>query len=251
MEKETKAPGVSLIIPMYNESAILPETLAAVSAYMEERFLDDYEVIYVDDGSADGSSDIVEKVGYPHTRVLRNAENHGKGYVVRAGMLAARGEIRIFTDCDLAYGTAVIGEMETLFAENAQYDAVVGSRDKHPEGYLGYSPLRKLASRVYRAVLRLFFGLRLSDSQSGIKGFRAEAAETVFSLAETNGYAFDFEAILLGSRLGLTFGEMPVKIIGNRPGHVRVLRDGLRMLRELCRIRRRVKGLKISKNAEN
>ena len=240
-EKETGKIRLSLIIPMYNEESILPDTLLAVHSYMQEKFGTGYEVLYVDDGSTDRSAEIVAQATYPHTRVLRNKENHGKGFVVRQGMLAASGEICIFTDCDLAYGTGVIGQMAALFEENPATDVFIGSRDKHPEGYAGYSFTRRLASRVYRTLLRLFYGLKLSDSQSGIKGFRREAAQKIFSRAETNGFAFDFEAILIGERLGLRFGEMPAKVIGNRPGHVRLLRDSFRMLRELRRIRRRVK----------
>ena len=226
---------------MYNEEEILPATLEAVHTYMEERFSDAYEVIYVDDGSVDASPEIVEKTQYPHTRVLRNAENHGKGYVVRRGMLEAKGDICIFTDCDLAYGTAVVGEMVDLFLSHPETDIFVGSRDKHPEGYEGYSFIRRLASRIFRALLRVFCGLRLSDSQSGIKGFRRPAAEKIFRNAEENGFAFDFEAILIGEKCGFTFGEMPVKVLGNRTGRIRVLRDGFRMLAEVRAIRRRIR----------
>lgn len=235
---------ISLIIPMYNETEILPDTLARVSAFMEGRYGEDYEVLYVDDGSSDGSADLVEKSEYPRTRVLRNAENHGKGFVVRQGMLAACGRVRVFTDCDLAYGTEMIGTAADFLENNPEFGAVIGSRDKHPEGYAGYTFMRKLASRTFRSVLRILGGLKLSDSQSGIKGFTAAAAEKIFSRAETNGFAFDFEAILLADRLGISFGEIPAKVVGNRPGHVRLLRDSTRMLREIFRIKKRVKNLK-------
>lgn len=236
---------ISLIIPMYNETEILPDTLSRVSRYMEETYGEDYEVLYVDDGSRDGSADLVEKSGYPRTRVLRNEKNHGKGYVVRQGMLAAAGRIRVFTDCDLAYGTGMIGEACTFLEENPACGAVIGSRDKHPEGYAGYTFMRKLASRAFRTVLCVFGGLKLSDSQSGIKGFRAAAAEKIFSRAETDGYAFDFEVILLADKMGIPFGEIPAKVVGNRPGHIRLLRDSTRMMKEIFHIKKRVKKMKI------
>ena len=234
---------ISLIIPMYNETEILPDTVERVSSYMRAKYKEDYEVLYVDDGSRDGSADLVEKIADDRTRVLRNAENHGKGYVVRQGMLSACGRVRVFTDCDLAYGTDMIGEAADFLENNPDCGAVIGSRDKHPEGYAGYSFIRRLASRTFRLVLRLFGGLKLSDSQSGIKGFTSEAAEAIFSRAETNGFAFDFEAILLADKCGIKFGEIPAKVVGNRPGHVRLLRDSFRMLREIHRIKKRVKNL--------
>ena len=236
---------ISLIIPMYNETEILPDTLAQISAYMEKRYGEDYEVLYVDDGSRDGSADLVEKSGYPRTRVLRNKENHGKGYVVRQGMLAAVGRVRIFTDCDLAYGTEMVGTSADFLEQNPEFGAVIGSRDKHPEGYAGYTFLRKLASRSFRTLLKTVGGLKLSDSQSGIKGFSAAAAEKIFSRAETNGFAFDFEVILLADKMGIPFGEIPAKVVGNRPGHISLLRDSTRMFKEIFRIKKRVKKMKI------
>ena len=236
---------ISLIIPMYNETEILPDTLARVFDFMEKRYGEDYEVLYVDDGSGDGSADMVEEAAYPRTRVLRNEKNHGKGYVVRQGMLSACGRVRVFTDCDLAYGTEMIGTAADFLEGHPEYGAVIGSRDKHPEGYAGYTFTRKFASRTFRAFLRTVGGLKLSDSQSGIKGFRAETAEKIFSLVETNGYAFDFEVILLAEKLGISFGEIPAKVVGNRPGHVSLLRDSTRMLREIFRIKKRVKNLEL------
>ena len=236
---------VSLIIPMYNESAILPDTLARVSAYMRETFGDGYEILYVDDGSTDNSAAIVENHPDGATRVLRYGLNRGKGCAVRTGMLAAKGEFVIFTDCDLAYGCGAVGDMLQFMETHPQYEAVIGSRALHPEGYAGYTFTRRLVSRAYRLVLRLFFGLRLSDSQSGIKGFRQKAAQEIFTRAQVDRFAFDFEAIMIGARFGISFGEMPVKIINNRAGgKVHILRDSIRMLRDLFRIKKRVKKMK-------
>lgn len=236
---------VTLIIPMYNESAILRDTVARVTAYMKETFGKDYEIIFVDDGSIDGSADIVRECGDAATRVLRYGQNRGKGCAVRLGMLAALGRIIVFTDCDLAYGTAVIGEMAEYMKNHPEHGAVIGSRALHPDGYEGYTLARRLVSHVYRLVLRLFFGLRLSDSQSGIKAFRAAAAQEIFTRAQVDRFAFDFEAIMIGGVREVSFGEMPVKIINNRTGgKVHILRDSIRMLRDLFRIKKRVRKMK-------
>ncbi len=236
---------VTLVIPMYNESAILRDTVASVTAYMKKTFEKDYEIIFVDDGSTDDTLAIAEKYADAHTRVLHYVPNRGKGCAVRTGMLAALGRIIVFTDCDLAYGAAVIGEMVEYMQNHPEYGAVIGSRALHPDGYAGYTLARRLFSRAYRLVLRLFFGLRLSDSQSGIKCFRAAAAKEIFTRAQVDRFAFDFEAIMIGAHLGIPFGEMPVKIIGNRPGgKVHILRDSVRMLRDLFRIKKRVRKMK-------
>ncbi len=234
---------VSLIIPMYNEKATLPTTLPAVTDYMRARFGEDFEIIFSDDGSRDGSPETVENFENTHTRVLRSGENRGKGYAVRQGVLAARGDVILFTDCDLAYGTIALGALYDALDADPTLDAVIGSRDLHPAGYAGYTGGRRFLSRSYRGILRLFFGLRLSDSQSGLKGFRRDAARAIFSRAEVDRYAFDFEVIMIGDRLGVRFGEIPARILQNGEGKIRLFRDSLRMLRDLFRIRRRVRKL--------
>lgn len=236
-------PAVSVVIPFYNEEGVLPRTLPAVHAYLSGRFGEDFELILVDDGSTDASPDIADSLHLPHTRVLRTPKNRGKGHAVRTGMLAATGGILLFTDCDLAYGCDVIGELYDFLTDDPGADMVVGSRAAHPDGYAGYSFFRRLFSRTYRALLRLFFALPVSDSQSGIKAFRRECAHAVFSLCRTDRYAFDFEVIMIGSRLGFSVREYPVRILHNEKGKIRFFRDSTRMLRDLFRIRRYVRTL--------
>lgn len=235
---------ITLCIPLYNEEAIVSSTMEEIRRYMTGTFGEDYEVIYINDGSTDQSLERIKEGLDPHARLITYEPNRGKGYAVRQGMLDARGEIVLFTDCDLAYGLDVVGEMARLFEKNPECDAIVGSRALHPEGYEGYGFSRRLASKAYLRVLSSACGLKLSDSQSGIKGFRQEMAKKVFSRCETNGFSFDFEAILLTRELGGRILEMPVKIINHRDSSIRLVRDGIRMLRELRQIKKRVKSKK-------
>ena len=97
----------SLCIPMYNESSIIKDTAKTLSEYMQANF-DDYEIIFSNDGSKDGCDKMVEEMGLPNVKVVGYEQNMGKGYAVRCAMLAAEGDIVMFTDADLAYGTDVI-----------------------------------------------------------------------------------------------------------------------------------------------
>ena len=190
---------LSLIIPMYNEEKILPDTLKTLSDYMQRNF-DDYEILFSDDGSTDRSKEIVEHCGLPRVRVISYEKNRGKGCAVRQGMLAAKGDVRLFTDCDLAYGTDVIRALYDKFT-SSNYDVILGSRNLGEDGYAGYTALRRLASKTYIKVLCLLGGFKLSDSQCGFKAFSAKAAEKVFAECETDGFAFDFEAIMTAVRM--------------------------------------------------
>lgn len=233
----------TLLIPMYNERAIIENTLLEVSSFMKETFREDYEILFVNDGSRDGCEEIVAAFPDPCVRLVTYRENRGKGYAIRRGVEEARGEVILFTDCDLAYGTSVIPEFYGILSGEGAPDVAVGSRDLHPEGYAGYTPIRRLVSRAYLFVLRLFGGLRLSDSQCGCKGFRADAAKRIFSFCEIDRFAFDFEAILIGQRMGVTFREVPVRVMRHGESKVRIVRDTLRMLRDLGKMKRRIRKL--------
>lgn len=235
---------ISLCIPMYNEAKIIEDTAKTLHQYMSENF-SDYEILFADDGSTDGSVALVEGLSLPNVRVVGYEENRGKGCAVRTAMLAAEGEVVMFTDSDLAYGTDVIGRFARAFEEDPSADIVVGSRNLSADGYEGYTFLRKLASKVYIRVLCLVGGLALSDSQCGCKAFRGGAAKKIFSQCEVDGFAFDFEAIMIATRYGMKFLELPVKVVNHRDSKVNLLADALCMLRELLRIKKRVRKLEI------
>ena len=138
---------ISVIIPMYNEENIITDTVNTVSDYMKAHFAEgEYEVIFVNDGSKDTCAAMVAAMEVPGIRLVTYEENHGKGYAIRRGVMAAEGDVIMFTDCDLAYGLDVVSEFYTAL-DNTGYDVAVGSRPKHPEGYAGYTLLRKILSR--------------------------------------------------------------------------------------------------------
>jgi dolichyl-phosphate beta-glucosyltransferase len=231
---------LSLIVPMYNESAIIENTARVFSDYLCAH-LPEHELIFVDDGSTDDCAAKVEALALPDVRVLRYTPNQGKGNAGRTGMLAAEGDAAMFLDADLAYGTEVISRAAELLEKNPDKDLVIGSRPLHPEGYSGYTFLRKLASKTYIRVLNVVGGFRLSDSQCGCKAYRGKAAKEIFSRTETKGFAFDFETILWAQKLGYGIVEMPVKIVNHRDSKVNMVRDTFKMLKELRVIKKRVK----------
>ncbi len=231
---------ISVCIPMYNENKVIADTARTLSNYMEARF-EDYELLFVSDGSSDGCDRTVKELDLPRVRVISYTPNRGKGYAVRTAMLAATGDVRMFTDADLAYGTEVISRVAQAFEEHPNADLVLGSRNLARDGYEGYTFLRKLASRTYLRVLCMVGGFRLSDSQCGCKAFSAKAAEAIFSRCEVNGFAFDFEAILWAEQLGLAMHELPVKVINHGESKVNVLLDTVKMLGDLRKMKKRIR----------
>ena len=232
---------LSLIIPMYNEEKILPDTIKTLHEYMSKTF-EKYEIIFSDDGSKDSSKKIVEECGLPNVRLVSYSENKGKGGAVRNGMLNAKGDIRLFTDCDLAYGTDIIKTLYDSF-KSANCDVMIGSRNIHKDGYEGYTFMRKLVSKAYIKLLCMVGGFKLSDSQCGFKAFSGKAAEAVFSKCVINSFAFDFEAIMFATRLGYRINEIPVKIINHRESEskVNMLSDSIKMFKDVLKIKKHVK----------
>ena len=230
---------ISVCIPMYNEKSVIAQTAKTLSDYMQSHF-DDYEILFCNDGSFDGSDEIVKSMNLPKVRVIGYKQNRGKGYAVRTAMLEATGDVRLFTDADLAYGTDVIAQFTSYFEQNPDVDVLIGSRNLTKDGYEGYHWFRRVASKIYIRVLCLAGGFHLSDSQCGCKAFSKKAVENVFSRCVVNGFAFDFEAILWAVKYGYRIAEIPVRVIHHGTSKVRVLRDTFRMLRDLRKMRKRI-----------
>lgn len=229
---------------MYNESSIIKDTAKTLHEYMSANF-EDYEIIFSDDGSKDGCGDMVREMNLPCVHVISYGQNMGKGYAVRTAMLAAEGDFVMFTDADLAYGTDVIKQVYETFLANPDASVVIGSRNLHKDGYAGYTAIRKLASKVYIKVLSVVGGFKLSDSQCGCKAFSGEAVKKIFPRCEINRFAFDFECILWAVKYCMKIVEMPVKIINHRESTVHVFRDSFKMIKDLLKMRKRIKKAKI------
>lgn len=239
---------ISLIIPMYNEKSIVDDALDTFGSYMKERFAD-WELIFVDDGSADGCGEAVKKANAADERIklISYQPNRGKGYAVRQGMLAATGDIAVFTDCDNAYGTDVIGKIYDMF-EKSEADVIVGSRNMDKTGYDGYTLIRKVASKTYIKVINLIAGFGkygLTDSQCGFKGFRNNAAKKIFSKCEVDRFAFDLEAIMIAGKFGFKFDQMPVKVINHRESKVNVFKDSFKMISDVKKMKKRIKNIDV------
>ena len=229
---------LSIIIPAYNEAHRIGRTLESIREFLQGTSLAS-EVIVVDDGSTDETAALVEQFMREHPqmafRLERNRRNEGKGYSVRRGVLAARGEIVLFTDADLS---APIAEAPKLYEPIAadMADVVIGSRALDPQ--LVTQPLgRRLAGRLFNLCVRALTGLRFKDTQCGFKAYRREAILPIFRVQRITGFGFDAEVLYLARKRGLRLREVPVRWSHSEGSRVRMMRDAIRMVLNLAETR--------------
>jgi dolichyl-phosphate beta-glucosyltransferase len=235
-----KSPELSIVIPAYNEEARLPRALALIRDYLVSRKInaEQAEIIVVDDGSTDGTAQMVQEWSrqLPSVRLVSNGQNHGKGYSVRHGMLEARGRIALFTDADLS---APIEEADKLLrALEAGNDVAIGSRALDRSLISTHqSRLREIAGMIFNGFVRLSTGLPFHDTQCGFKAFVSEPSRMVFEQQRIERFGFDPEVLFLAKRHGLRAVEIPVRWAHDPATKVHVLRDSMLMFSDLVVIR--------------
>ena len=227
----------SIILPAYNESARIAATLDRLLEYGAQRGWN-LEIIVVNDGSSDGTAEIVRSYAarHPALRLLDNPGNRGKGYSVRNGILHAKGDILLFSDADLS---SPIEEADKLFAAIAKgADIAIGSRWVDPRLQIRRQPLhRRLFGRIFNLLLRGILGLQFKDTQCGFKAFTRSSAQTIFPLQKIERWGFDPELLYLAAKFGYNVSEVPVAWSHREGTRIHPVRDGIRMFGELLRIR--------------
>lgn len=216
----------------------MPDTLRRIEQYFADGSWTFHEILVVDDGSTDGTVAAAEVFAASNSaiRVLRNPGNRGKGYAVRHGMLAARGEWCLFTDADLS---APIEEVSKLWEAviMTPADIAIGSRalDRSLIG-IHQPGMRESAGKLFNAVMKLATGLPFADTQCGFKLFRRDTARDVFSRQLLERFGFDVEVLFIAARHNYRIEEVPVRwnhAEGSKVG----MFTGLHAFTELAQIR--------------
>jgi glycosyltransferase involved in cell wall biosynthesis len=233
----TRAAGLSVVIPAFNEEARLGATLADVAGFLRGQPWD-WEIRVVDDGSSDGTAAVVEAVARGEPRVVLQREPHrGKGGAVRAGLLAAQAEYRFICDADLSMPVRELPRF--LPPRLTGFDVAIGSREGYGARRVGEPFVRHMAGRLFNYAVQRLMVPGLDDTQCGFKMFTAQAAERIFPLVTIDGWAFDIEALFIARAHGLRIVEVPIEWHYRRASRVSLMRDGLAMIVELLRIRSR------------
>lgn len=205
-------PYLSVIIPAYKEGERIGRNLLEIEKYFSDKNYE-YEIVVVVDGSPDNTAEIARNYSsqVKNLRVIDNKENHGKGYVVRQGLLEAKGKIRLFLDAD---GSTSITHLDKFMPEFEKgFDAVIGSRDI--EGafvQIHQAKYKELLGDMGNWAIRIVLGLwKYPDTQCGFKMLNQKVAEEVASRMVIDRFGFDYELIILAHKLGFKVKQMPVR----------------------------------------
>ena len=229
--------SLTVVVPAYNEESRIPRTLEEMVTYLDANHRS-YEILVVDDGSRDKTRDFVEQFGkaHPGVRLLSYTENRGKGYAVRFGALAAKGERVIFADADGATPFGEVARLDAAISEGA--DVAIGSRALHsPDTKLKTVWYRKLPGRVFAGIVNLLVLPGISDTQCGFKMFTRPAAKLIFSRQQAERFSFDVELLFLARRADLRIAEVPISWTNIPGSKVNLLTDSIAMFRDVIRFR--------------
>ncbi|MBW2290881.1 MAG: glycosyltransferase family 2 protein [Deltaproteobacteria bacterium] len=216
--------SLSLIVPMYNEAARISAPLREMAGYLAQQSLS-AEIVLVDDGSTDGTADVVANVAETldfAVRLVRYPHNRGKGFALKVGVDAAQGEYLVFTDCDLS---TPIDELPRFLAALNGADIAIGTRKGDGAELVRRQPwLREKLGMVFTMIVRILIA-PVTDATCGFKAFKRDVGKDLFARQRIEDWSFDAELLLNARRRGYRLVELPVRWQDCEGTKVRLLRD--------------------------
>lgn len=238
---------LTIVMPCYNEGTRIYRNIIELATQVE-KFCDNFRIIVVNDGSTDDTEQEIQRAKLADSRVgvISYPKNRGKGFAVRRGMLSAKSEYVAFIDADLELPPHLLEGFLKEAGDGA--DIVIGSK-MHPDSQVEYPFMRKVMSTGYYWFLKVLFGLKLKDTQTGIKLFRTASVQPILKVMRTSRFSFDIELLAIATKKGLVIKEMPVVVNFSRNKSDRSkisLASIFEMVRDSLRIRMYVSKLKVN-----
>jgi dolichyl-phosphate beta-glucosyltransferase len=228
--------SASIVIPVYNGSAMLKEQLPPFLSWLRQRPYQT-EIILVDDGSDD--RDLTASYARAWNLLfLQLPSNQGKGEALRRGFQLATGDIQLFTDADIPFQYENIDDLISLLGRNPHLLAIGDRTDPRSVYREKTSRLRNWGSNMVSTLVNLFFTRDIKDTQCGLKGMGKEVAHQLFSRSHIRRFAIDIELIHLALTLGIPIEKLPVQLRYNDSSTVHAAKDGIRLLYDIYRIRK-------------
>jgi dolichyl-phosphate beta-glucosyltransferase len=225
---------LSIVIPAYNEEKTIEVTLKRVLGFLsKENF--SWEVIIVDDGSSDKTSDLVSSISNPNVKLVKLKTNKGKGGALRAGIKESVGRYVIFMDADLS---VPLENIDKFISEFKKFEVVIASRRVKGAKILIHQPWhREMMGRFFTILTWITTGVKLADYTCGFKGFRLDAAKNIFGKSLIDRWAYDAEIMFLAHKLGYNIKQVPISWENRDDTRVRLKSAVFESFRDLIKIR--------------
>lgn len=227
--------NLSIVLPSFRGSDLLKRNLPLLLNYLSSLSLT-WEVIVVDDGSDDGGA--TRKAAEDlNLKYISLPENLGKGAAVRAGMLQATGDVRLFTDVDLPFELNNIEQFYRCLTRDG-FQIAIGDRTLPASNYFKDVPLlRRVSSRIFSSLVSLLIVNGIHDSQCGLKAFRSDVAQDLFGVARIDRFAMDVEVLYIALKRNYRIQPLPVTLRGWEDSGIQIGTEAPRMLLDLARIK--------------
>jgi len=229
---------ISVVVPAYNEEKRIRGSLIEACSFLDNTPLD-YEMIVVDDGSSDRTSEVVRDLSSdtPNLKLVRYGKNRGKGYALRTGVLATKGDPVLVMDADLSTPMEELWKLMPYLTEGRAHVAI-GSRALALSDIIRKQPWwRQGMGKIFNYIVRVLVIGGFSDTQCGFKLFTGNVARELFRQATIDRFAYDVEILALAARKGYRIAEVPIRWINSPESKVNPVKDSLRMLADILRIR--------------
>jgi dolichyl-phosphate beta-glucosyltransferase len=228
---------LSVVIPCYNEQARLPATLDAIKAYMAAHAVD-YELVLADDGSSDGTQEVIKRAmnGAANVHMVALPHNRGKGRALAEGVAVTRGEKVLLTDADLSTPIDELPKLEARLDAGAGV-AIASRALKGSQVVISQPVYRVLMGKTFNLIVQALLLPGLWDTQCGFKLFRGDLARSIFAELKIDGFGYDPEALYRAKRRGEKIAEVPVVWRHSAPTKVAPIRHSLGMFRDVVRTR--------------
>ena len=218
---------VSVLIPCYNEEGNIEECIRRVPDFPFE-----HEIIVIDDGSKDKTTEVARSVKRKNLRVIRYENNGGKGYAVRTGIKNAKGEITVIQDADMATQPEELPQILEPIV-NGRVDFVNGSRLIYPMERGAMKWIHVFGNKIFALFVSLIIRKWLTDTLCGFKAFRRDMLS--YKLKEDSW--MDFELIIQAKRNGMRIAEVPIHYASRKAGKskMKTFKHGYQMFRMLAK----------------
>jgi glycosyltransferase involved in cell wall biosynthesis len=201
---------LTILLPCYNKVDSIIEVIHNLSDLLNSQSIP-FKIIVIDDGSVDGTTELLNLVSHDYLEQINLSQNFGKGYAIRIGLEKIATDLVAVFDADLDLNPVSLLEAYGLMINSPDIDIVIGSK-LHKDSKVFYPISRRVMSYFYQIFIKLLFNLNITDTQVGMKMFRTRAINSISPKLSVNGFAIDLEILVLANNMGLMIKEIPVSI---------------------------------------